>query len=123
MRLSVKCVLEKLATRRRDKRLQEMREFLDAYYASHAWTLLKCPMCAQPATAPDAKFCVSCGASMTPTSSRLHPLLAQERNTGPMQQVPGQRFLSYVREHHQDTGPHTQYHRSVHLGEGGRKHG
>ncbi len=104
-----------IAARRRNRQFEAFRQFLDSYHASHSWTLMKCPMCELPATAPDARFCAFCGASMTPSSSKLHPLLHEERNTGPMQQVPGQRFLTYVKEHHQDTGPQTQIHRAVHL--------
>ncbi len=126
MRLSQ--LLEKLATRLRDKRLQEFREFLDAYYASHAWTLLKCPMCERPAPEPDAKFCVSCGASMSASHSRLHPLLTQERTTGPVQ-IQKRPLLAYLELEDEmkkrNTGPHTQLHRAVHLQKekAGLKHG
>lgn len=104
-----------ITAHRREKRFQEFREWLEAYQASHAWTLLKCSMCAQPATAPDARFCAFCGASLYVSSAKLHPALEQEKHTEPMQHVPGQRFLDYVRERHQDTGPQTALHRAVHL--------
>lgn len=110
----IKQVVEKLVTYRREKREQEIREFLDIYHASHAWTLLKCPMCELPATAPDAKFCVYCGASMSASSSLLHPAYRQDRTTGPVRlPAHGQTFLAYVRTIHQDTGPHTQLHRAI----------
>lgn len=105
-----------LADRRKERQFEAFRSFLEAYQASHAWTLLKCPMCQKPATAPDARFCASCGASLYVSSAKLHPAFEQERNTGPMQKRP---LLEYLEKEDQErkrnTGPHTNYHRAVHL--------
>jgi hypothetical protein len=110
-------LFSQIADRRRARQFEKFREFMETYQTSQAWTLLKCPMCELPAPAPDARFCVRCGASLYASSSLLHPLFQQEQHTDPVLYTPGERFLSYVQERHQDTGPHTLYHRSVHLKE------
>ncbi|SRR5258708_4999463 len=111
--LSIRQLFTKLVARWHDKRLQEYREFVETYYAAHAWTLVKCPMCSTPATAPDARFCAFCSASLYGSNSKLHPLMAHEQHTDPAQFVPERPCLAYRHEHHQDTGPHTLHHRAI----------
>jgi hypothetical protein len=126
-------LFDTLSARRRARQFEAFREFMATYEKSKRWVAFPCPLCAELATSPYAKFCAFCGASfasvrvqaglqmlsnigtgnITAPQPKLHPLMQGDRNTGPVRLPERPCKVLAQAGHEQDTGPNTALHRAI----------